>query len=280
MARKDDDNSAISLFSFQDIITSITGIMFLVVLLLVLIMLTSKKAAPPIEVDENTKNMQQQVIELQNQIKQLKDSSQLLEEELAKIRSMSPEAIAERMTQLQQQIPQLRRKLENTQQQIQADELKLAQLKKSLQLESENIELQQQTFQQQLNKQKKLEAALKSTNESLEQKKKLVQFTISRHNSKNPLLIEADKNGFQLLDTTLNKYMDFRRSASPQASMQALLQYATRYKTANNYFTIIAKPSGFLPAKVLSYELKKAGFERGIEILPEENLSIFEGRRP
>ena len=41
MARKSNNESAISLFSFQDIITSITGIMFLIVLLLLLVMFSS-----------------------------------------------------------------------------------------------------------------------------------------------------------------------------------------------------------------------------------------------
>ena len=44
MSRKD-DTPAISFFSFQDIITSITGIMFLVVLILVLMILRSPSNA-------------------------------------------------------------------------------------------------------------------------------------------------------------------------------------------------------------------------------------------
>ena len=43
---KKDDSPAISLFSFQDIITSITGIMFLVVLLLLLLIFESKPITP------------------------------------------------------------------------------------------------------------------------------------------------------------------------------------------------------------------------------------------
>ena len=70
MARKEEEASAISLFSFQDIITSITGIMFLVVLLLVLILLTSHEpSAQEVKTEnEESKEMLEQLAVLQEQL--------------------------------------------------------------------------------------------------------------------------------------------------------------------------------------------------------------------
>ena len=65
---KQDHTPAVSLFSFQDIITSITGIMFLVVLLLLLFILEAEPEAAGREPREKLKEAAARVEELRRQL--------------------------------------------------------------------------------------------------------------------------------------------------------------------------------------------------------------------
>ena len=66
MAAKD-NSPAISFFSFQDIITSITGIMFLVVIMLVLMVLQQSSSAP----QQKSRELQKELTALEGELKQL-----------------------------------------------------------------------------------------------------------------------------------------------------------------------------------------------------------------
>ena len=107
MARRQDDESAISLFSFQDIITSLTGIMFLVVLLLVLIMLSSRKpAVAEVNADPQSRELQKQVEQLKKELSELQQERSLMDDELTELRKMTPEALEQRKEELHLQIRQ------------------------------------------------------------------------------------------------------------------------------------------------------------------------------
>ena len=94
MARKSNGESAISLFSFQDIITSITGIMFLVVLLLMLMMITSRvPTGKNSRSSESVKELQKELTELKNKLQELRDSQKNLDKEIDNLKKLSPEEI-------------------------------------------------------------------------------------------------------------------------------------------------------------------------------------------
>ena len=68
MASKD-NSAAVSFFSFQDIITSITGIMFLVVIMLVLMVLQQG----PMKVQQKNREIQAELTALKKEMKQIQD---------------------------------------------------------------------------------------------------------------------------------------------------------------------------------------------------------------
>ena len=277
MKQKDDSNSAISLFSFQDIITSITGIMFLVVLLLVLIMLTNQQPVTKNQPQsQEQQELQKQLTALQQQIAQLQSSSQLLQDELEKLRNLSPEEIVLRKSQLQNLIMQQRSDLRVLDLQLKSNENRLSEMQKSVQHNNQIIQSQQINIQQLNAELQQKQKELKAQQDLINKRKNLVDYTISSNSSKIAILIEASKDGFQLLRLDNNERKDFRVTGRPLASLQQLLQYVASAKIYNHYFTIAAKPNGFAQAMRLSYELKKLNFERGIEIIPKDSLSIFE----
>ena len=79
MARKD-NSPAVSFFSFQDIITSVTGIMFLVVIMLVLVALQQE---PFYESQRKSEELQKELTEAERQLKQTRDSLDALRKQFA-----------------------------------------------------------------------------------------------------------------------------------------------------------------------------------------------------
>ena len=65
-----DNTPTISFFSFQDIITSVTGIMFLVVIMLVLMVLQQNSSPAR----QKSRELQTELAALENELKQLQDS--------------------------------------------------------------------------------------------------------------------------------------------------------------------------------------------------------------
>ena len=97
MSRKD-DSPAISLFSFQDIITSITGIMFLVVILLVIFLFESKpkKADADPETVKMQKSIYAEIVELEKILADFRKQEEEQKKLLAELQKMSPETIEKR----------------------------------------------------------------------------------------------------------------------------------------------------------------------------------------
>ena len=109
MSRKD-DSPAISLFSFQDIITSITGIMFLVVILLVIFLFESKpkKADADPETVKMQKSIYAEIVELEKILADFRKQEEEQKKLLAELQKMSPETIEKRKKELEKRISELK----------------------------------------------------------------------------------------------------------------------------------------------------------------------------
>ena len=132
MPRSNEDESPISLFSFQDIITSITGIMFLVVLLLVLIMLSSfeKNTSDPVAAE--TCRLTRELSELKKKLQSLQNNQTELAEQLAKLKKLTPAELAARKMELQQAIHSRTLELKNLIQQLKIQQDKLSLIQQTL----------------------------------------------------------------------------------------------------------------------------------------------------
>ena len=100
MSSKADDEPAVSLFSFQDIITSITGIMFLVVLLLVLMIFDSREAPENKENPDEAKAIQTEIKALRKRLAELAEWDDSLESKISEMASMNPEALERKMAEV------------------------------------------------------------------------------------------------------------------------------------------------------------------------------------
>ena len=279
MARKEEDTSAISLFSFQDIITSITGIMFLVVLLLVLIMLTSHDPTPQPEQPESEENreMLAQIATLQQQLEELKNIHSSVDEELKKLRELSPAAIEAKIRELEKQLQQKAEAIKQALKNLEKDKTALEELERKVKKINNGLSPKQEMLKKLEAEHKNLEKQIKDKKASIEQKKKIMEFSIDNTTNKIPVLVEIDKDGCQVMNVTNGKHVDLRVSNNFSASLQKLWKYlANNCNPSSSYITLVIKPSAFPYVENMLNALKQKNYERGVEILPNEKTSIFE----
>ena len=281
MSRKEEESSAISLFSFQDIITSITGIMFLVVLLLVIIMITSHLPSGDPQKDKiDSTALQQELAELKKAIKAIQDNNLQIDAELDKLKKLSPAELAKRKQQLQIQI-------NKTQQEITDLETRLAQDTRQLELTKDNIlnaqlrtKAQDDSIMELQQKLAQLTRSLQAKKHALRQKERLIRYVISHHGNKTPLLLEMSKKGLRMLDVSSGTITDWRTDGSMDQSLNKLRSFLQTSSGSMYYFSVAVQPGAFAYADKVLQMLKTAGFERGIEILPDDNKSILEETKP
>ena len=275
MPRRDDENSAVSLFSFQDIITSITGIMFLVVLMLVLSLLSSHIPEKTSAQSRENARLKAEAAALQAAVNTLKLHNQDNDRQLAELRKLSPEELHRRLTVLQETLKKMQENFKQQeaamfQQKSRNDlaEKKLAQLDAmTVKLtESNTIRQKQLAVTQQ---------ELQKLRHKFEQQKSLLRYSIERSSGKTPILIELGSDGIQLLDTSTMQKQDLRGKGI-EDSLNNLQNIFPQFDPARYYFSAAVKPGGFIYAGKVLQLLKKSGFERGVEILPDDRSSLFQ----
>ena len=279
MARREEDTSAISLFSFQDIITSITGIMFLVVLLLVLIMLTSHEPTAQTEQPESEENreMLAQIATLQKQLEDMKNVQISVDEELKKLRQLSPEAVEAKIKELEKKLQQKAQEIQDAIKELEKDQAQLEELENKVKKINKELAPKQEKLQKLENERKNLENQIKKKKAEIEQKKKMMEFSIDNNTNKIPVLVEIDKDGCQIMNISDGKHIDLRVNNRPADSIKKFWQYlAGNCNPTSNYVTLVIKPSAFPYVENMINTLKQKNYERGVEILPDEKTSIFE----
>ena len=281
MPRSNEDESPISLFSFQDIITSITGIMFLVVLLLVLVMLSSfeKNTSDPVAVE--TCRLTQELSELKKKLQSLQNNQTELAEQLAKLKKLTPAELAARKMELQQAIHSRTLELKNLIQQLKIQQDKLSLIQQTLENQQKQLTFQQEESIKFKARQVEIKREIAQLEKILRQQEKLMQFTIQSSSSKSPILLELSKSGIQLFYPDKNQLHDMRSSKGDFAESQSQFEsFIAQIPPEQYYFCITVKPEAFRYAANVAALLQKNLFERGIELLPNDQISIMGGNTP
>ncbi len=279
MARREEEDSAISLFSFQDIITSLTGIMFLVVLLLVLLLLSSHTISAPPQVEEHSEAtaLQEQLAVLKQELQELEQSQQQTVQRLELLRKLSPEEVKRNISDMEQKLRILQNNLQEAEAKLQIQQELLAQLQQEIAADNElkkNIQSELEQMQKQFDE---LQSAIIRQRKENENNKNLMKFSIERSTNKSPLLVELDKNGVIMLVVDTDEKIDYRIPGKAQSSIDNFLAGLNGFSSLRYYVCILVKPSGFPYAQELTNSLKNKNYERGIEIMPDDASTVFGG---
>ena len=243
-----DDEPPVSLFSFQDIITSLTGIMIFFLLLLSLnILEVAQKTqdASPLhqelaQIKEKNKILQKHIDEISRDLKsykrrvknaQQKDESALvleryrLEKESRRLKNLDrelAEQIArekERLARLEKQNQQLRKTREEIEREVR-----------------QNQELTRQIEQKR--------QQIEKTRKMIERRRKEVQVTLDAGINKIPILIECSRDRICIRNTEDDANRRFNRSGPDIPSfLKEVFSYLKNFSPQKYYFVFLIKPS-------------------------------------
>lgn len=267
---KTDSAPAISLFSFQDIITAITGILFLVVLMLLLILLDAPPEART-EAARETAAARARLKTLRGELSRAATARENLENRLTALRELSPEELNRREQESSARLAVLREDLraveeEDRRVRLTADDLsaRLAALEKERKNRRAELEAEQKREQE-------LTAAVRQQKLENEQRRKLRTYRFERVSGRIPVLAECGRDRVTLLNTETGVRTSFAASEAEAWTPDA-------FDRARHYFCLVFRPEAFRYAPVLIRTLAAAGFERGLEVLPDGETVLTEGR--
>jgi hypothetical protein len=279
------DAPKISFFAFQDIITCITGIMFLVVFMLIVAIAESKVEVTEAPADpEASARSDSNVRELEETVGKLRsdlaESSDWLEKNAARIgelAKMDLSQIPETLSKTEAALADLKKKLAAVERAAQdiarnsEDEARKAAAAKDALKDA--LSARPALENERDSKEKKLSEIKKA----LESSQKALSIAVERHESKNPVIVECGPSGIRCKTLSPPAEFDFREpDALTHAETTArFLEWAKTRDRASEYFILAVMPAAFNYAAVLETELKSAGFERGKEVLPDNDTTLF-----
>ena len=277
---KKDDSPAISLFSFQDIITSITGIMFLVVLLLLLLIFEGTPVKnPPKQSAEDKQAMQQmaeEIKKIREEIQKYKESRDKLVKQLHEYKKMPLSKIEERKNELERHIQQLIEKNINTKNSIVVAKQQQVKNIEEINQAEKNLADTEKNLVDAVAENKKNSEKIKELKKRIETVKQTVGFSVEESSDKKPLLAEFGKDGFMILDFSNDKVVDLRdRNANMNLQVKKFIDWVKTCDKNDYTISIILGPSKLKYWDVIAEELKEIGIAHGLELHHKDEMSIF-----
>lgn len=274
---KRDHTPAISLFSFQDIITSITGIMFLVVLLLLLFILEAEPKTSDREVRRKLKEAEERIEALRGQLAANRSAGRGLLRKIEEYRRNDPRLLQQRRRELQQELPRLAAEAVRSE----AEEKALESESAALRHEQETAEKRREELRLLVQAAKRHGAELRGELEQAEKqelsRRRLVPYTVDGNSGLDPVLAECGPDGIRVLVPADKSVHDFRRPGALTSleSVEAFMSWVRTLDASKVYFCVLVKPSAFRYAEVTASQLLAAGFRRGLEVMPSDESTIF-----
>lgn len=254
--RRNRQNSPMSLFSLQDIITCLTGIMILIVLILALEVIESP-ITETMQVQthpQSNREMEVRIRERQQELRHLRGRLEVRENpmeivlqaeqtrSLLQLQSERLTALQQEITSLEQNSAQARREQVHRNQRREALEQQLAEIQR---------QVQGGEFQR-------------------------VRFIPGQNSLRTPHLIEVSAAGVQV--HSLSTPQRNRQWGHSQSVMELNRLMAEADRTSE-FFVVMIKPSGIEAGMEIFRRLRLRGFEAGFDPL-EESMTIVTGEQP
>ena len=272
MSRKD-NSPGISFFSFQDIITSITGIMFLVVLMLVLMILNSPSLAATQkarEVSEEIAKLEKDLTDLRKSLGQLDRQTDLQRKRVAELEKLKLETLPELKASLIRKLTAL----DEAMLKIVSETKRFVSLQKKesatgVRLQADLVAAN--TRCDDLNKEIiQIQAMLAEKQKLYKRIKNVLRFVWNRQDGRDPMLLVCGET--EIVANTLTG----NGGSQPFSNHLECLEWCRKHHDpSTTYFVLLLKPGSFPYAEDFSEALREAGFQRGREVLPDDKTTVF-----
>lgn len=257
----------ISLFSFQDILTSLMGVVFLMVLLLSLELVHRIPSVSDLP--------QHQAAQLQAEIQQMQTTCQQLQKQLDLVHQQAKMA-----AQTHQQLQQHRKQLQQDFQRLWAE----CQSKKKTLRE---LTHQKETLEKQLHspregqQMKQLREKIAQIHRKLGEIKAQNVFIFNPvPGEKLPWVVDMAGPAWQVISVqTFRPVATFHQT--PEERLSAFVQWARNRNPRWEYFILFVRPAGLARYYRLRERLERMGFELGVDLLGDDQKLVFgKGQEP
>ncbi len=265
MARRVHHSQPFSLFSFQDIITSVTGIIVLITLLLTLELILKAESSATGQANAFPGQLREALLETEEQVLELREKVQYDQQSIDEMAVVSPSLVKRQLHELETQIQQLEPKLEALRAQlVTATQEQIAWKARRFDRVASQQDLE--TLNQQVE-------ALESDLEHLRKSNRVV-YNPSSATGKRAWLVDIGPAG--LLAAQAGKRsmpLRFGEGLQPPGSAEFIQWAATRDKTSE-YFILLIRPRGVALYREIRVELETLGFQIGFEVIGESVTPI------
>ena len=260
MKRRRNEGEAISLFSFQDIMASVIGMLFFVVILMSLSIVSD--VSPAASAGKSAAD----VTLLRTRAQQLRDESSAMEariagtsERLIQATALDPQATLAELKQMQANLSALYKTIGQEEATVQ-DMMARAEPKRS------DIEEKQKRLQELQDQIVQGKAKLQGL-----QSAPRLAFIIDEHPDRlEPWLLEVSKDRIRVgAKDGCSSVVEFRAKTAEQR-MKMFFAWANNQDHKTHYFLILLKPSAVKLLGGFQQNLRNMGFDIGLDLLPEK----------
>lgn len=257
--RRGSVSTPFSLFAFQDIITSVTGIMILVTLMLALDLLQRKASSPPNQTAAVTADLESAIAENERQIAQL-------QAELGRLQSELRDATRFNASQLRDQLADTRELQADVQRELQAFERE----KQQIEQQRARVEQERQRRASDAETIDQLADKIQETKEQiqeLKQSNRLI-FNPGAGSDKNPWLVEVDAAGLTAAR------MGRAERPTEFGDVPAFQRWLAQRNVGSDYFVLLVKPGGIDAFHEALERLQQRNFDVGYDLLATDRTAI------
>jgi archaellum component FlaC len=263
------------LFSFQDIITSVVGVMLLIIVILLLQLISQMFAAPP-SPTMTEQEIRQQIDSIQPVLTELHDSIV----ELSRARDQS-----EVLTPSQEQIDAVRSTIDRLETNVAATEKKIEEVQQRIATLQNHPALPQlEQLQQEvdkligeLDKQPKDLATLQRENQSLKTQRAQptpasAGVSVTNTTTKTVFIVDYQNVGGQ------DRITVHPEDGSPRQTFASRTQFTNWLSSRNpnrDHFMVYVRPSRYGQYRTIINDLRSRGFSRGLQTIGEETALFF-----
>lgn len=260
MARRRKPQATFSLFSFQDIITSVTGIFILVTLVLALSLTQQKSLAPQVQTDLIADDLRSAIQLLSNELDAIQNNVSTSSVSLNRIASLSPENIARDLEILSQQVESLNaenQRLESRDRLVAKEQrLVTSQVEEELAGHAETLRETQQSIE-----------LLEQQLEELENSNRIIYNTPSQ-DGKSQWIVEIRANQIGIAPAGKKQSPVVFTGSDCDSEFQTWIRRNLSSNT--DYFLLVVTPKGISTFNDIEDIVKPSGYAFGIELVPED----------
>ena len=264
MVRRSRRGIPISLFSFQDIITAVTGVLILLTLLLTLQLIDAKELDGTYDSASLAEELKSVIADAESRRDSLKSQLQRTNETLRDAGETSPQILSA-------EIAELNAKRENLSREIASEKLEQKQMERRLRdAEAESFEAERD--RKKLGQLRRATSELKQEVESLQTQDR-VFYAFPRGDVRDGWLVEV-----------AGKYVavaQFGRTAPPRyfrgfraRRARSFMRWVEELNGGNEYFLFVIRPSGVEVFDLLEERIRTSGRAYGFDLIDERKILL------